>query len=102
MSFDHLSLAEDLLQSASPSDSWFRNLGLAEQTEVRSSFDTPTPIQSVGWKPRIWEVQCGVCVVNMAQKGPVRSGWPTALSGRDMVGIAQTGSGEAGKTLYLP
>ncbi|CAE6911433.1 dbp2 [Symbiodinium natans] len=50
MSFDHLSLAEDLLQS------------------VRSSFDTPTPIQSVGW--------------------------PTALSGRDMVGIAQTGSGK--------
>jgi len=50
MSFEHLSLAEDLLQP------------------VRSSFDGPTPIQSMGW--------------------------PTALSGRDMVGIAQTGSGK--------
>lgn len=50
MSFDHLSLADDLLQA------------------VRSTFDRPTPIQSMGW--------------------------PTALSGRDMVGIAQTGSGK--------
>ncbi|CAE7702337.1 DBP2 [Symbiodinium pilosum] len=50
MSFGHLSLAEDLVHT------------------VRSTFDSPTPIQSMGW--------------------------PTALSGRDMVGIAQTGSGK--------
>ena len=42
--------------------------GLWSCLEVKGAgFDAPTPIQAIGW--------------------------PTAMSGRDMVGVAQTGSG---------
>ena len=68
--------------------------------QVRSTFDSPTPIQSMGRELTIRAaglVHCHAARVGSWLRFCVFSGWPTALSGRDMVGIAQTGSGEAGK-----
>lgn len=69
--------------------------------EIRVENVAPNPIQNFSEGNFPDYVMNTIIKLGYESPTPIQAqGWPTALSGRDLVGIAKTGSGESNKLLY--
>lgn len=67
----------------------------AENQMTIDGKDVPNPIEDFNQAGFVQEIEKKITMAGFAKPTPIQSqGWPMALSGKNMVGIAQTGSGK--------